>query len=217
MSDSVGPEGGTGPAEGIGDGLEGQTTGAESANDSFHSFEPGGETADNPGPVQENASENEGGSDLQSGQAESFDSFEPGKKDGDNPDPAPENEGGSDLQSGQAESFDSFEPGKDKTTSEQSDARKAEIPEGVEMKASELSKWAESQGWRLEQTETGPAKYIDENGVKRMTLKQGSDRAPGSENPHVEFRDASGQRIDINGNPVNRRSPENHTLIEWDL
>jgi hypothetical protein len=33
---------------------------------------------------------------------------------------------------------------------------------------------------------------------------------PGSEGPHIEVRDPSGQRTDPFGNPVNRRSPGNH-------
>jgi len=35
--------------------------------------------------------------------------------------------------------------------------------------------------------------------------------------PHVEIRNAAGQRIDPYGNTVTRRSPGNHTPIEWDL
>ena len=49
-----------------------------------------------------------------------------------------------------------------------------------------------------------------------MTLKQGSARTPGSEHPHVELRNADGVRIDPHGNPVNRKSPANHTPIDWD-
>jgi hypothetical protein len=87
---------------------------------------------------------------------------------------------------------------------------------GAKPNASELERYALSQGWTKTQTPTGPPKYIDENGVVRMTIKQGSPRTPGSEHPHVELRDASGQRIDPFGNPVTRHSPENHTPIEWD-
>ena len=87
---------------------------------------------------------------------------------------------------------------------------------GTPPKASELENYALSQGWTKTQTPGGPAKYVDENGVVRMTIKEGSPRTPGSENPHVEFRDPSGQRVDPFGNPVTRRSPENHTPIEWD-
>jgi len=82
--------------------------------------------------------------------------------------------------------------------------------------ASELADWAKSQGWTRIQNPGGPAKYVDENGVVRMTIKEGSPRTPGSETPHVELRDPSGQRIDPNGNPVTRRSPGNHTPIVWD-
>jgi hypothetical protein len=84
-------------------------------------------------------------------------------------------------------------------------------------KASEVEKWAQKQGWTRSQTENGPIKYTDNNGVVRMTIKKGSDRAPGSSDPHVEIRDPSGQRIDPYGNPVTRKSPDNHTSIDWDL
>lgn len=87
---------------------------------------------------------------------------------------------------------------------------------GQPPKASELEDYALSQGWTKTQTPGGPAKYVDENGVVRMTIKEGSPRTPGSEHPHVEFRDPSGQRVDPFGNPVTRKSPENHTPIEWD-
>ncbi len=84
-------------------------------------------------------------------------------------------------------------------------------------KASELEDFAKSQGWTRSQTEGGPIKYTDENGVIRVTIKSGSSRAPGSGNPHVELRDGSGQRTDPEGNPVTRKSPGNHTPIDWDL
>ena len=87
---------------------------------------------------------------------------------------------------------------------------------GAKPKASELEEYALSQGWTKTQTPNGPPKYVDENGVVRMTIKQGRPRTPGSEHPHVELRDATGQRIDPFGNPVTRTSPENHTPIEWD-
>ncbi|OGQ53939.1 MAG: hypothetical protein A3J24_00590 [Deltaproteobacteria bacterium RIFCSPLOWO2_02_FULL_53_8] len=84
-------------------------------------------------------------------------------------------------------------------------------------KASELQKYAEGQGWKPVRTDGGPLKYVDENGIPRVTIKQGSSRAPGSGNPHVELKDASGQRIDPSGNPVTRKSPGNHTPINYDL
>jgi hypothetical protein len=87
---------------------------------------------------------------------------------------------------------------------------------GAKPKASELEDYALSQGWTKTQTPNGPPKYVDENGVVRMTIKQGSPRTPGGEQPHVELRDASGQRVDPFGNPVTRTSPDNHTPIEWD-
>lgn len=87
---------------------------------------------------------------------------------------------------------------------------------GTRPKASELDDWARSQGWTRSQTEGGPPKYTDENDVVRLTIKQGSSRAPGSEQPHVEIRDAAGQRTDPFGNAVVRKSPGNHTPIDWD-
>jgi hypothetical protein len=84
-------------------------------------------------------------------------------------------------------------------------------------KASTLSEFASGQGWEGSQTESGPLKFTDGNGVVRMTLKEGSARTPGSETPHVELRDASGQRVNPEGAPVTRKSPDNHRPIEWDL
>ncbi|MBC6447148.1 putative T7SS-secreted protein [Actinokineospora xionganensis] len=87
---------------------------------------------------------------------------------------------------------------------------------GAKPKASELDEWAQAQGWTKTQTDNGPPKYVDDNGVTRLTIKEGSPRAPGSANPHIEIRDENGQRTDANGNPVTRKSPGNHTPIEWD-
>jgi PPE-repeat protein len=58
-------------------------------------------------------------------------------------------------------------------------------------KASELEEYALSQGWTKTQTPGGPPKYVVENGIVRMTIKEGSPRTPGSETPHVELRDAT--------------------------
>ncbi|WP_231998083.1 DUF637 domain-containing protein [Pseudomonas extremaustralis] len=88
---------------------------------------------------------------------------------------------------------------------------------GRATKASELKEYAEAQGWKPSQTDGGPLKYVDENGIPRVTIKQGSSRAPGSSDPHVEFKDATGQRTDAFGNPVTRKSPGNHTSIDFDL
>lgn len=84
-------------------------------------------------------------------------------------------------------------------------------------KASELKNWAEAQGWTLKQNSNGPLKYIDDNNVTRLTIKKGSPRAAGSGFPHVEIRDAAGQRVDVFGNPVTRKSVDNHTLVDYDL
>lgn len=84
-------------------------------------------------------------------------------------------------------------------------------------KASELIKFAEKQGWELKQTPTGPKKFFDNNGINRMTIKRGSSRTPGSEDPHVALRDENNKRIDPFGNQVINHSLENHTKIDWDL
>lgn len=87
---------------------------------------------------------------------------------------------------------------------------------GAKPKASELDEWAQAQGWTRTQTGNGPPKYVDENGVRRLTIKRGSPRTPGSEHPHVEIRDENGQRTDPFGNPVSRTDPGNHIPIDWD-
>ncbi len=89
--------------------------------------------------------------------------------------------------------------------------------DGRTPKASELEKYAQEQGWTRSKTENGPIKYTDEDGVVRITIKKGSDRAPGSSDPHVEMRNPDGVRIDPDGNPVTRKSPGNHTPIEMDI
>ena len=91
------------------------------------------------------------------------------------------------------------------------------VESGTVLKASDLIKYAESQGFKASQTANGPLKYVDENGVARITIKAGSDRAPGSASPHVEFKNSSGQRTDAFGNLVNRKSLENHTNIKLDI
>ncbi|WP_181775433.1 putative T7SS-secreted protein [Amycolatopsis pittospori] len=89
-------------------------------------------------------------------------------------------------------------------------------PNGAPPKASDLARYADAQGWQKQQTPTGPAKYVDDSGIVRMTIKEGSGRTPGSENPHVELRNEDGVRTDPHGNPVSRKSPGNHTPITWD-
>lgn len=88
----------------------------------------------------------------------------------------------------------------------------------INPKASDFQMWAElEQGWHPTQTPNGPLKYIDENEVARLTLKQGTPRAPGSNHPHVELKNAQGSRIDLQGRPVSRKSIANHTPIDWDI
>ncbi|MEO3762946.1 Hint domain-containing protein [Streptomyces sp. B5E4] len=84
-------------------------------------------------------------------------------------------------------------------------------------KASELEAFGAAQGWTRTQTASGPIKFRDDNGKYRLTIKRGSGRAPGSSDPHVEMRNADGDRIDSFGNVVTRKSPGNHTPIDWDL
>ncbi|WP_202627999.1 RHS repeat-associated core domain-containing protein, partial [Cellulomonas sp. APG4] len=91
-----------------------------------------------------------------------------------------------------------------------------QLTAGGRATASQLDEFGAAQGWARSQTATGPVKYTDGNGVVRLTIKQGSPRAPGSGGPHVELRNADGARIDPFGNPVSRTSPGNHTPIVWD-
>jgi len=92
------------------------------------------------------------------------------------------------------------------------------ISTGINPKASDFQVWAESQqGWHPTQTPNGPLKYFDKNGVARLTLKQGTPRAPGSNHPHVELRNPKNSRIDLQGKPVTRKSTANHTFIDWDI
>ncbi|MCL1145356.1 hypothetical protein L2747_04905 [Shewanella marinintestina] len=84
-------------------------------------------------------------------------------------------------------------------------------------KASTIKAKAESVGFTPQQSSNGPLKLVDEAGTPRVTIKGGSDRAPGSAAPHVELKDSNGQRVSPSGSPVTRRSPENHTPIENDL
>lgn len=91
-----------------------------------------------------------------------------------------------------------------------------QLTSGGRASASQLDEFGAAQGWIRSQTATGPVKYADANGVVRLTIKRGSPRAPGSGGPHVELRNADGYRVDPYGNLVTRKSPGNHTPIEWD-
>ncbi|MCH2160087.1 MAG: RHS domain-containing protein [Oleiphilaceae bacterium] len=84
-------------------------------------------------------------------------------------------------------------------------------------KASDLVKYAEKQGWMRSQKPTGPIKYKDENGRARLTIKKGSGRAPGSNLPHAEFKNANGLRTNAAGKAINRRDPRNHIRIDYDI
>ena|GEM_PF-5385421 len=91
-----------------------------------------------------------------------------------------------------------------------------QLTAGGRATASQLDEFGSLQGWARSQTATGPVKFTDGNGVVRLTIKQGSPRAPGSGVPHVELRNPDGIRIDPFGNPVSRTSIGNHTPIVWD-
>ena len=84
-------------------------------------------------------------------------------------------------------------------------------------KASELKAFANKQGYKSSQTTNGPLTFFDKNGVKRITIKRGSARTTGSSYPHVKIRNASGKRIDPAGNPIQRKSAQNHKPINYDL
>jgi len=84
-------------------------------------------------------------------------------------------------------------------------------------KASDIVKKSEKLGLKRSKTKDGPLKMKDEKGTDRVTIKNGSDRAPGSNRPHVELKDSKGQRVSPEGKPVSRKSPENHTPIKNDL
>ncbi len=79
--------------------------------------------------------------------------------------------------------------------------------------ASSIIKESQEVGFTASQTANGPLKMVDENGGARATIKGGSARAPGSAGPHVELKDSNGQRVNPAGQPVTRKSPENHTPI----
>lgn len=87
---------------------------------------------------------------------------------------------------------------------------------GATPKASELDRHALEQGWTKSQSSTGPVTYTDSNGIKRLIIKKGSPRTPGSEGPHVEMRNSDGERIDSAGNVTGKRQPGNHTPVEYD-
>jgi hypothetical protein len=83
--------------------------------------------------------------------------------------------------------------------------------------ASDLMEFGRNQGWTFAKSPDGPRKFLDDSGIERLIIKHGSPRTPGSEFPHVEARDPTGQRVDPLGNPVVRRSDGNHVPIIWDL
>jgi len=74
----------------------------------------------------------------------------------------------------------------------------------------------EEQGMERVQDEEGPVAFYDDRPQLRMWLKRGSPQ--GTVGPHVQLRNASGQRVDPwTGDLVTRKSASNHRPIEWDL
>ncbi len=92
-------------------------------------------------------------------------------------------------------------------TGEVSLAGMLRLPAGRDPEASELIKLSQAQGWQRSQTENGPIEFRDENGLKRLTIKRGTPRTPGSESPHVETRNSDGHRVDLHGHEVTRDGP----------
>jgi len=92
-----------------------------------------------------------------------------------------------------------------------------QLTQGGRATASQLDELGAAQGWTRSQSATGPLKYKDGDGIARLTIKRGSDRAPGSGSPHVEIRNDAGLRVDPYGHLVTRSSLGNHTPIEWNL
>ncbi len=84
-------------------------------------------------------------------------------------------------------------------------------------RASQLVDYGVARGWTHTQSLNGPIRFVDQNGVVRLTIKSGSARAIGSNFPHVELRNADGIRVDGFGQPVSRREILNHAPIVWDL
>lgn len=84
-------------------------------------------------------------------------------------------------------------------------------------RASELMRWGEVQGWTLRQNPTGPPRWFDQDGVERLTVKRGSARTPGSEEPHASIRNESGKYLDATGLEAKRESLPSHIPILWDL
>ena len=88
---------------------------------------------------------------------------------------------------------------------------------GREAKASELIELAEKLGWEKIKNPDGPIKYVDENGIVRMTIKKGSERTPGRIFPHVEIRNSQGHRTGVFGNETTMPSPGNHIEKLYDI
>lgn len=62
-----------------------------------------------------------------------------------------------------------------------------------------------------------PHKFYDPQGYARVTLKKGSDRQPGGAQPHAQYVQTGGRRVDSRGKPVRRTALEAFVAIEWDL
>ncbi len=88
---------------------------------------------------------------------------------------------------------------------------------GKVAKATEIESWAAQSGWQRIKKPTGPIKYFDDAGVERVTIKRGSPRTPGSQDPHISLRNSNDELIDPWGNKVGRESPGNHVPIDYDI
>ncbi len=81
----------------------------------------------------------------------------------------------------------------------------------IEGSFSAMQSLARANGWVLvRRSPTSPLQAFDRSGRLRFTLKTGSQRAPGSGQPHIEMRDLNVGRIDITGSPTARRGAGNH-------
>jgi hypothetical protein len=81
---------------------------------------------------------------------------------------------------------------------------------------SELEAWAREQGW-TEKEGTGPIVYVDQEGIRRLEIKQEPARhvtGIDSAYPRAMYRDEYGKYRNLyTGEPTTRRDPDNHRPI----
>lgn len=80
-------------------------------------------------------------------------------------------------------------------------------------KATDIAAKSREVGFKELPAGSGPQTFVDEAGTKRVTIKSGSARTPGSENPHVSLRRSNGDFVSPAGEKVSRSSAGNHTPI----